>query len=478
MIVVDTGSQDLTPVVARECGARVEFFDWCDDFSAARNESLKYATSDWIFWMDADDVIDEGNGRRLRELAACAPEDVFGFTAAVRCLPRPGEEAGVEVVDHVKLIRNHPGVRFEFHIHEQVLPSIRRLGKEVAHSEVYVTHAGYDVSPAGQQRKRERDLRLLGLDLKSHPDHPFVHFNMGMTALHLGNLELAEEHLVRSIQLAGPGESHVRKAYALLVASHRRQGAWAAARRTCEEGLAVCPDDPELLFNLGITCHHTGEHATAEQSYRRILEGRTDGPHLGSLDTGLTGYKARHNLAALYRDMGRPADAEQQLGEAVREEPAFVPSWFGLAELMDSAQRRTELAVLADHLCTPAGVGGVARLVRARLLSDEGRYAEALTVATEAIAAPLGPNRAHSLRLHSHLLLRLGRPAEAIPALRELVALTAGVEGDSRNLVLALLETGRHEEAAEACRTALEVDPTSPEFASLLATAERPPRTG
>jgi GT2 family glycosyltransferase len=40
MIVVDTGSSDDTVRIAQELGATVGYFPWCDDFSAARNESI------------------------------------------------------------------------------------------------------------------------------------------------------------------------------------------------------------------------------------------------------------------------------------------------------------------------------------------------------------------------------------------------------------------------------------------------------
>ncbi len=42
MVVLDTGSTDRTPEIAKEFGARVYHFEWCNDFSVARNESLKY----------------------------------------------------------------------------------------------------------------------------------------------------------------------------------------------------------------------------------------------------------------------------------------------------------------------------------------------------------------------------------------------------------------------------------------------------
>src|SRR5262249_27219816 len=52
MILVDTGSTDRTKDIAREFGAKVIDFTWQDSFAAARNASLKHATSDWILWLD------------------------------------------------------------------------------------------------------------------------------------------------------------------------------------------------------------------------------------------------------------------------------------------------------------------------------------------------------------------------------------------------------------------------------------------
>jgi glycosyltransferase involved in cell wall biosynthesis len=42
MVILDTGSSDRTVEIAREFGSCVYHFDWCNDFSAARNEAVKY----------------------------------------------------------------------------------------------------------------------------------------------------------------------------------------------------------------------------------------------------------------------------------------------------------------------------------------------------------------------------------------------------------------------------------------------------
>ncbi len=45
-------------------------FEWCDDFSAARNYNFSLAKSDWILWLDADDTLT--NPEHLKTLVAYA----------------------------------------------------------------------------------------------------------------------------------------------------------------------------------------------------------------------------------------------------------------------------------------------------------------------------------------------------------------------------------------------------------------------
>lgn len=60
IIIVDTGSTDKTLDVAKKYTDKIYYFDWISDFSAARNESLKYANSDYILILDADEYLEEG----------------------------------------------------------------------------------------------------------------------------------------------------------------------------------------------------------------------------------------------------------------------------------------------------------------------------------------------------------------------------------------------------------------------------------
>ncbi|PYZ97558.1 glycosyl transferase [Alteribacter lacisalsi] len=66
--IVDTGSTDRTVEIAKQYTDRVFFFEWIGDFAAARNESFKHATKDYILYLDADDVIYEEDQKKLIDL--------------------------------------------------------------------------------------------------------------------------------------------------------------------------------------------------------------------------------------------------------------------------------------------------------------------------------------------------------------------------------------------------------------------------
>lgn len=80
IIIVDTGSTDLTKKIAKEYSNKVFDFEWCDDFSKARNFSFSFATKDYIMWLDADDVISQENINKILKLKRTnTTVDIFMF---------------------------------------------------------------------------------------------------------------------------------------------------------------------------------------------------------------------------------------------------------------------------------------------------------------------------------------------------------------------------------------------------------------
>lgn len=446
MIVVDTGSVDETPAICRRLGAKVHSFPWCDDFSAARNESLGHAAGEWLFWMDSDDTITPENGRKLRDLAAREPSpDVLGFVLQVHC-PSGHEERDVTVVDHVKVFRNRPDLRFEHRIHEQILPAIRRAGGEIEFTDIYVTHSGSDQTDDGRKRKLERDFRILRLDLAERPEHPFVLFNLGMTHADAAQYSEAIDYLNRCIVHSKPNESHLRKAYALLVNSYQQSSRHDDAWNKLQEGRQLFPDDPELLFRQGMLHHHFGRHKQAEAAYLRVLEPQSN-RHFSSVDAGIFGHKVRHNLARVYEDMGRVDSAQGQWELAVKDDPSYRLGWRALIELLlrERAMDRARLAINRMMEKTSAAVACEKQLSLARLALATGDQEAAIEATAQAMTVLPLDRDAMDLNCRIYFESLQFEMAEA--SLRNLLRVFPEDSSAHHNLGIVLLQRDRPREA-------------------------------
>lgn len=458
MIVVDTGSNDSTPAICEKLGARVFHWAWRDSFAAARNQSLKYASGDWIFWMDSDDTIPEECGRKLRELVnGPHSEQVFGYVMQVHC-PGPESKGGrdVTVVDHVKLFRNRPDLRFEHRIHEQILPAIRRAGGEVQFTEIYVVHSGADHTPEGRVRKLERDFKLLDLDLAEHPDHPFVLFNLGMTYADAQQLTQAAHWLSRCLEVSRPEESHVRKAYALLLSVLQQQSRFDEAYRICETARRQFPDDKEILFRQAMLLHHRRKFDAAASSYLAVI-GAASERHFVSIDVGLAGFKARHNLALVYEESGRFELAEKQWQAISDEHPDYKPAQVGRIDCLIRQKKFAE-ASLATQLLRQ---GDFADPDLFRLTSRIAEEQHQLPEAARALESGLQnhPESPVLLRELARLNYEVGDFATAQAVLQRLTAVNPTDSSAWQNLGVVLTHLNRTDEAHDAFEMANQAKP-------------------
>ncbi|MCD6319236.1 MAG: glycosyltransferase [Candidatus Desulfofervidaceae bacterium] len=193
IIVVDTGSTDRTIEIAKQCGAKVYYFRWCDDFSAARNESLKYATCDYILWLDADDRIEQPDIEKLIKLKENLPKDKKAAFAFKIVSIYPDKE---ESAYQIRIFPNLSQVRFRGKVHEDISLDIQKMGITPVFVDIKVIHQGY-INPLVNKKKAERNLRLLWQELKEQPENLHWHYYLGQTYNLLGKREKAKSHLLK-----------------------------------------------------------------------------------------------------------------------------------------------------------------------------------------------------------------------------------------------------------------------------------------
>jgi tetratricopeptide (TPR) repeat protein len=298
-----------------------------------------------------------------------------------------------------------------------------------------IQHTGYQ-DPALRGKKLERDLRLLNLENTDKPDDPFTLFNLGSVYQELGKLAEAIPFLQRSLQRSNPSDSIVRKLYALIAQCYRQLKQQTEALAVCREGRLYYPDDTELLFQESLCCRDLGDHAASEACLVRLLTTREQ-DHFASIDTGLRGYKARHNLAVLYQEQRRLPEAEAHWQQVLAEQPHFAPALLGLAEVYLVQGRWSDLDRMAAQMesRTPGTIDGLVLRARGQLARRE--FAEARSLLENAVTKV--PQSVWARRVLTHVLLQQGSDPEAAErCLRELLVLVPDDVEARNNLALLL----------------------------------------
>ncbi|MBO8130490.1 MAG: glycosyltransferase [Candidatus Marinimicrobia bacterium] len=190
IVVVDTGSTDTTIDICKKFGAEVYRFRWVDDFSKARNESIKYAKGDWILWMDADERLDPGSINELKKLLKYEKIPV-AYKVSIKNFKADGS---FYFSDAHRLFNNNRGISFYGPIHEQVSPSIIAMKGELRNSNVLIVHLGYSYKGERAEKKRERNKKLLLKYVEKDPKNAYAHYTLGQFYGLNGEYEKAVRH--------------------------------------------------------------------------------------------------------------------------------------------------------------------------------------------------------------------------------------------------------------------------------------------
>ena len=190
IVIIDTGSIDNTVAIAKRYGAEVHYFKWCDDFSAARNESIKYASCGWIFWIDADERLLPDSIPELKSLMKYENKPVI-YKVHIRNIIKDGQNHSLSNAH--RLFNNYRGISFSGRIHEQVSPSVAKLRGEERDSNISIYHIGYNLEGKQAEAKMERNRKLLENMAREFPNDAYAHYTL---AQYYGMMNKPEKALI------------------------------------------------------------------------------------------------------------------------------------------------------------------------------------------------------------------------------------------------------------------------------------------
>jgi glycosyltransferase involved in cell wall biosynthesis len=257
IVVCDTGSTDSTAALASRYGIVPVYDAWQNDFSRARNAAIDSAGCDWIFWMDADDRLDESCAEALRGFwRTAAPQG-----AAFRIVNTRDGAAPVEFIQ-VRLFPRRASIRFERRVHEQVMHSIARSGIPFSRRpDIIIRHTGY-ASREAHRLKAARNKPLLIEEYREHPDDPVLRLSFADCLAVLGEegeamclYELTtQDHEAFMINPDAFVQAHCN-----LAALYYNRGDFHNAKRYYLRSLYLDQTRTEAWYALGRICLHEGD---------------------------------------------------------------------------------------------------------------------------------------------------------------------------------------------------------------------------
>jgi predicted Zn-dependent protease len=354
IIVVDSGSTDRTVEIATEHGAQVHPFDWCDDFSAARNAALLHATGDWVLMLDADETLPETSHADLLNLVAAAKVIMWRLPI----LDHGREEQGCSYVP--RLFRNAPGLFYLDRIHEQIHASIEARrhawGLENRLGNARLVHFGYDPVVIKQRNKVERNLRLLERAIVERPDSPNLLMNYGLELTHSGRFpEALQQYRLSFQRMSEQPDAFLvpETAEALLVQISSRllsdhQYGEVVEKLTSPLAKRVGLN-ASLHFTLGLAYLRLSRFSEGEEQLLQCLAKRNQ-PALSQVSSGILHGGPRHCLAMCLAGQGRKKLALETCRQALAEDPESRAIRFDFARLLAEVGQPVEALQLLHTL--------------------------------------------------------------------------------------------------------------------------------
>lgn len=270
VILVDTGSTDNTPKIAKTFNANIFSIPWPNDFSAARNIALQKANCDWILVLDADEELEPLTQNKMHKLVESNEADAFQMIQ--RNFQPPGEIIPYTDFFITRLFRRQPDYYYEGIIHEQITPSIQRSGGKVEKTDLVILHYGYlsKTTQSGESRA-ERNLSLLTEALTIDPDDAYLLFQTGITLKSLSRMDEAEKFLLQALSLKSClsveilEQTHMKLAQ-IYLSKHED----ASALQQAELCLNINPSNSPALYIAGLTLFASGKPFDAYSYFNKV----------------------------------------------------------------------------------------------------------------------------------------------------------------------------------------------------------------
>ncbi len=276
LIIADTGSTDSTVEIAKKYTDNVFYFEWINDFAAARNSTLERAKGEWYMFLDADEIFEScddiirffktGEYKNYK----CAgyfiknytnSEDYSLFTSFIT----------------TRLFCLEPGMKFVGYVHESMNPCsmpIRAL-RDVAGHYGYL----YNVKEIREEKyKRNSELLLKRLEIEG--PNQLIYLQLAQTFA-LENEEKRLEYSQLGLDCPNGNDALVVALYNEKIFHFYRLNNWEKIIELCEEYFAKTEKshnggslstDADIYIYMAVSYKNLGKNAQSIETFKKVFE--------------------------------------------------------------------------------------------------------------------------------------------------------------------------------------------------------------
>lgn len=332
MIIVDTGSSDKTVEIAKSFGAKVYYFKWNNNFSEARNESLKYATKDWILILDADDELYPEDREILKALLNSElDEKAIYYFETLSYYGSCIENENISVNINPRLFKNNRGIHYEGEVHNQLVFDNGEYN--VICDSIKIHHYGYLNERIVSKDKNERNIKILKEQIKQNPNDGFAYFNLGNEYSAANDIKRALECYYKSYEDFDASRGYSFILILSIIISNYILGEYDEALKYISVGYKHFPKCTDLYFYESLIWNALNRPTLQIRALEKCVE-IGEPPSEFKFLYGAGTFRAYYELGNAYFKCKDYSKAYDNYVEAMKIKPDYIEPLFRIGKLL------------------------------------------------------------------------------------------------------------------------------------------------
>lgn len=271
LIIVDTGSTDNSVNIAKQYTNKVYFHKWNKNFSDMRNISISYAKGEWIFIIDADERLDDGD--KLEKLMNSSVIDSYNtIMMKIKNLDNENDETRYNLITSPRIFKNDGSFKYIGAVHNQPIFKGPNLSVDI-----FMTHYGYiSVDKELMEKKFLRTTELLLNELEKDPGNLYYMYQLGISYDMHSNHKKSLEQFRKAYEVLKKQKLNEKKGYVYIYASHARiaytNGEYRESIKIAKEAVNLKKDYVDLYYIMGISELQLKNNEAAAEYFKQYLK--------------------------------------------------------------------------------------------------------------------------------------------------------------------------------------------------------------